>query len=227
MEKNLTKEQIKQKKTKKRKNPFRFWFFHFVKITGALPVLLYMRNKTIYESKLAKKRARGGVIISANHQSMIDPVILHCKLWYRNLYTVATQDLFKTKGLDFFFRHMLCIPINKENINISSFKDIISTLKEKKAVAIFPEGHLHKGDGTMDFFKSGVILMAIKANVPIIPMYIVQREKWWQRQIIVQGEPIKIEGDNLNLNQISNLSQELHQKEVKLMELYNQRRKKK
>lgn len=232
MEKNLEKnsqKEIKNKKSdsKKRKDPFRYCFFDFVKITGALPVIIYLRNKYIYESKDSKKKIKKGALVCANHTSMIDPVALHCAVWYRRLHIVATQELFKTKRLKWFFTKMLCIPINKENVNISSFKDIISTLKEEKVVGIFPEGHINSNTETVDFFKSGVILMAIKAGVPIIPMYIEKREKWYQRQIIVVGEPIEIKEKNLNLEQINELSKQLREKEVKLMEICNNRRKKK
>ena len=167
-----------------------------------------------------------GALISANHTGFIDPVVVQTQFWYRRTHTVAMKELFETKGKNWFFRKVLCIPIDRQNMNISSFKDIISVLKDGKIVAIFPEGQINNDSGTVASFKSGVILMALKAKVPIVPIYIAKREKWYKRQVVVVGDPIQID-ENCNLMQINQLSQTLHDKEVELMELYNQRRKKK
>ena len=40
----------------------RYWFYDFVKLTAALPGLLWFRPKWIYENEAAKKRVRGGAI---------------------------------------------------------------------------------------------------------------------------------------------------------------------
>jgi len=226
LEKNL-KEKQQKTKNKKRKNPFRYWFFDFVKITAAIPTILFLRNKYIYENKNAKKKIKKGALVCSNHTSTIDPVVLHTALWYRRAHTVAMKELFEGKKSRWFFRHVLCIPIDRENMNISSFKEIISTLKEEKVVCIFPEGHINNNTDTVDFFKSGVVLMAIKGKVPIVPVYIVKREKWYKRQVVVVGEPIQIPEGNLNINQIDEISKNLRKKEESLKELYNQRRKKK
>ena len=69
--------------------------------------------------------------------------------------------------------------------------------------------------------------MAIKGKVPIVPIYIEKREKWYKRQVVVVGEPIQIPEGNLNINQIDEISKNLRKKEESLKEMYNQRRKKK
>jgi len=216
-----------QKKKRKRRNPFRFFIYDFVKFTGALPVIIWLRVKCYYQNKNAKKRIKGGAIVCANHISCIDPVVLSVKMWYRRLHMVATKYLFDTKLKSWFFRNILCIRIDKENIGVDSFKEIINTLKDKRVVTVFPEGHINHNakENTMDPFKSGVILMAMQANVPIVPMLIIKREKWWQRQKIVVGEPIELPNERLNLVQIQEYSEKLRNKELELLEVYNQRRK--
>ena len=224
---NCSNKKLQKKKNKKRKNPFRFWFYDFVKITAAIPTLLFFRNKNIYESKLAKKHIRKGAIVCANHTGFTDPIVIMCSLWYRRTHFVAMKELFATKRANWFFTHVNCLPIDRDNVNISSFKDIIATLKDNRVVGIFPEGHINENKEGVDFFKSGVILMALQANVPIVPMYIVKREKWYKRQVVVIGEPIRLGEEKFSLSQINEFSQALRDKEVKLMEIYNQRRKKK
>ena len=51
----------------------RYWFFDLTKTTAAIPGLLWLRPKWIYESPKAKERIRGGALLCANHQSLLDP----------------------------------------------------------------------------------------------------------------------------------------------------------
>lgn len=222
---NLKTEQ--QKNKKKTRNPFKYFVFDFVKWTGALPIFIWLRLKTIYENKNAKKKIKGGALVCANHMSFKDPLVLHTKLWYRRLHMVATKEIFSNKLADWFFTKALCIKIDRENIGVNSFKEIITRLKDNKVVAIFPEGHINHNTGTLDFFKSGVILMAMQGNVPIVPMLIIKKEKWWQRQKIVVGEPINLPNDRMNLMQINEYSELLRKKEMELLEIYEKRKKRK
>ena len=215
-----------QQKKKKCKNIFKYFVYDFIKITGAISVIVWLRLKTFYTSKKAKKKIKGAALIYANHNSFKDPIILHNQLWYRRLYMVATKELFSSKLARWFFKQVLCIEIDKENVGVNSFKEIINTLNNKKLVAIFPEGHINENKEKLDFFKSGIVLMAMQAKVPIVPIYIINREKWWQRQKIVVGEPINLPEGKLNLVQINEFSALLRHKEMELIEFYNNRRKK-
>ena len=141
---------------------------------------------------------------------------------------VALKELFeRNKVLTWFLKRNLCIPINRENVSIDGFKDIINVLKDKKVVAIFPEGHINFNDNSMDFFKSGIILMAMLSGVPIVPMAIIKKEKWYQRQKVVIGEPIYLPKERLNLNQIDEFSKMLRLKEEELKNIYYSKKERK
>lgn len=187
-------------------------------------MLLWLRPKMIYESKTAKRKVKGGAVIIGNHKSLIDPIALHCAYWYRRLHFVATKDLFRTKLLDFFFTHVLCIKIDKENIGVSSFKEILNALKEGHAVGVFPEGGINSEESLLKSFKSGAVMMAVNARVPIIPVYIAPRKRWYSRQRIVVGEPINVPSDRmLTLKEINEISQGVFEKEDALLRLYFQK----
>lgn len=221
MENNL------KKKQKKKSKWFKYFFFNFVKVTGAIPVWLWLRNKYYYENSNAKQKVKKGALIIANHRGFIDPVVMHSVFWYRNLHFIMAKEVMSNKFLKWFLPNILCIPIDRENVSMRSFKEIIDTLKQGKAVGIFPEGHIinNKAD-ELDPFKSGAVLMAAQANVPIIPMVIIRRKKWWQRQKVVLGEPITINTSRPTLKDITDISQMLHEKELELMKIYKKRNKK-
>ena len=67
-----------------------------------------------------------------------------------------------------FFVVARCIPIDIDNFNIGALKDINDCLKRGELVSMFPEGHINDGSGEMRQFKSGMVLMAMRADVPII-----------------------------------------------------------
>ena len=218
-----SKDSVKKQKNKKRRNPFRFFFFDFVKITGALQAAIWLRPKRLYESKKAKKHVKGGAMVIANHSSYRDPIGMLFAFWYRRVYTVATQDLFNKKSGNWFFRKILCIPVNKQNVSTETFHTVVDVLKEGRIVGIFPEGCVNDDNSTVKTFKSGAVLMAMKGNVPIIPIYVAPPRKWYSRLVYVIGEPIRLEDiceGVPTLKNIDEISEKLRLKELELMEIY-------
>lgn len=213
----------KDKKTKKRRNPFRYFVYYFTVITGALTVLIWLRPKRLFENKKAKKHIRGGGVIVANHTNMRDPIALFVAFWYRRVHTITLQELFINKLSGWFFRHVLCIPVNRENFNMQTFRTATEVLKEGELLSIFPEGHINDDKSTIQSFKSGATLMALNAKVPIIPVYLSPYTKWYKRTVIVMGEPIYPQdfcNGTPNVNSLQELSNRLREKELELMEIY-------
>ena len=214
---NSTNKQIK----KRNKNSY--FFYNFVKITGAIPTILYIRTKVIPFGNTKPSKIKGGVLISANHVSFIDPVIIHCVFSNRKLHCLATKELFSSKLKNFFFTQMHCIKVDKDNFSMNSFHEVRDLLKADKAVVIFPEGQVNHEVGEVLAFKSGAILMAHQSNKPILPVYIVKREKWYHRQKVIVGDPVDIRsicGMMPTMDQLKKANDILREKEIELMEFY-------
>ena len=214
-----------KKSIKKRKcNPFRFIVYSFIKWTGALSTLLWIRPKRLYESKAAKKHIRGGAVVVANHTGFSDPVSLLCTLWYRRPYFIAFQSLFEKKIARWFFRTMGCIPVDRDNFNMETFRASVDVLSKGKVLCIFPEGAINHDTKTVQSFKSGAVLMALKGGAPIVPIYVAPHTKWYHRYVTVVGEPIDINeltGGKPDIRAIDKTTERIHEKEIKLMEIYN------
>lgn len=206
----------------KKKKLFDNFCYDFVKVTGAIPMLLWMRPKIYYP--FGKPAIKGAVLISANHRTFLDPVVVHLAFPFRRLNCLATKDLYRNKVLTFFFNQMHCIVVDKENFSLASFRTVVDRLKDDKAVVIFPEGQVNQDQqDTILTFKSGAVLMAQRAKAPILPMYIVKRKKWYQRQRILVGQPVNL-GEILSpmpsMQEISQASELLRDKEVQLRQYY-------
>ncbi len=174
-----------QRKQSKHKS---FFFYDFVKVTGMLPAFLYLLPRIHYP--WGKPSVKGSVLVICNHSSLWDPVILLFTFLSRRPIFVATTDLFSSKLSRWFFEHVHCIEINKENFSISTFHKVRTELIDGSMVGVFPEGRVHEGIDKLDNFKGGAVMMAVQGKSDIIPVYVKQRDHWPQRTEIFVGNRI-------------------------------------
>lgn len=171
---------------------YRYFPYDFVKVTGALPAIIYLRLKKHYlNGKKQKGLFKGPAIIVSNHATYIDPIIVMVATWNRRTSFVATEDLFGTKIRSFFFSAIRCIKINKQNVSMQTFKNVQDVINHGHLVGIFPEGHIQTKDSN-DHYKSGAVMFATLCDVPIIQIYIHKNEHWWQRQHVVISDKINV-----------------------------------
>jgi len=207
------------KKEKKKIN--NYFFYDFVKITAAIPGLLWFRTKKIYASAKAKEKIKGGALLISNHSGDFDPIIAMFGVWYRRHHFIATSGLFDSKVKRFLFERFHCIEIDKENVSMKTFREIVDHLQRGKLVSMFPEGHVTRNEEVQKF-KSGVVLMAVTAKSPIIPIYIKKRKSVWQRQRVVIGEPInptEMFDKMPSLADMEKIAEVLREKESELKEI--------
>lgn len=212
---NSTKEQAKKNKKEC------YFLYDFVKVTAAIPALIWQLPKVIHLSNKTKK-LKGGAMITANHVNFGDPVLLLIAFWRRRLFSLATKDLYNGKFKNWFFTNMHCIQVDKENFSMNSFHKVLERLKKDQLVSIFPEGGLNASN-EISAFKSGATLMAIRAKKPIIPVYLERQEKWPQKRICIVGEPINpldYCSSTPTMQEINNFSEILKQKEEELKVYY-------
>lgn len=185
-----------KKKTKKKQKvskffkifDYRIFGYEFVKITGGLPVLIIFRVKKYFINKKIKKNLNHKpYIIASNHNGYSDILIIAATFWNRRLRFIATKDVFTNKINSFLFNFFGCIKIDKENVSLNTFKKAQDALMRGHCVPIFPEGTIDKKKDIIDY-KSGVVLMALVSKVPIVPIYVEKRKKWYKRQRVVIGD---------------------------------------
>ncbi len=209
-------------KQNKKRGLFYNFCYDFVKITGIIPALIWMRPKVYYP--FGKPNKKGAIMVSANHNTLFDPIVVQIPFPLRRVNCLATKDLFDTELKKQFFVQMHCIMVDKDNFSLASFHEVVNCLQEGKVVVIFPEGKLnHNGTESILAFKSGAVLMAHRAGAPIVPMYIVKPQKWYHRQHIVVGMPLNVSemlGKMPSMQDLNNANDILRQKEVELREYF-------
>lgn len=152
-----------------------------------VPVLRLKRVTPTGEKYRAK--IKGGAIIAANHTAFIDPFVVGVTFWYRRLHFLVAEVVMRGKLRSFFLRGVGAIKIDRNQADIEAINKSVQKLNEGFLLAIFPQGQINKLDDVQTL-KSGAVLMAIRADVPIVPMYAMPRKHWYNRRTIVIGNAI-------------------------------------
>lgn len=204
---------------------FNYFFYDFVKATAAIPGVICLRPKWIFENEEAKKKIKGGAVVMSNHLGYGDPVYIQMTLWYRRHHIICTKEFFETAWPGYFFKYFLCIPIDRDNFGIDTFRSIVDHLKNEEIVSIFPEGHINQNDdGKLNAFKTGMVYMAYQSKKPIVPVYIKKKDKVFSPTVMVIGEAVDVasqcEGHSI-MAKMDEIAKQLYEKELQLEKLAN------
>lgn len=112
----------------------------------------------------------GSFVVASNHISFMDPVVLGVAC-PRRLRFMARSDLFGQIILGTFLRAVGVIPLRRGEHDVTAIKTALSTLRKGEAIGLFPEG-TRQLTGKLGFAKRGVGLLAVSAQVPIVPALI-------------------------------------------------------
>lgn len=183
------------------------FMFHFVQILLAVPIRLSYPTKFIGKENIPK----GPCIIASNHTSNLDAVLLAVHTWEKKFY-LAKKELFKNKLFGSFLKSVGAIEIDRQATDVGAIKNCMRILKKGKKLVIFPEGtRNHNDDMQLGQVKHGVSMFAIKAKVPIVPMFIAKQPKFWRKNKVIIGKPFLLDQfydkklDNEILSQASDI----------------------
>lgn len=141
----------------------------------------------------------GPYIVAMNHINFLEVPLILVDLAPRKVHGVAKKETWHNPLLAQLAKLWEVISIDREGLSLSTFKEVSKVLKKKEIVLIAPEG-TRTGDGKLKKAHPGIISMAIKANVPIIPVVHFGGEKFWDnitklkrtKFIYRVGKPIRI-----------------------------------
>lgn len=112
----------------------------------------------------------GGFIVASNHQSYSDPPVIAAVFKGRFSF-MAKSELFKNKLFAWLITRCGAFPVVRGSKDGAAIDRAVSDIEKNKIFVIFPEGTRSK-DGVIARAKSGVALIAGKANAPVVPVSI-------------------------------------------------------
>lgn len=215
-------------KTKKKRRPFEYLFYDFVKITGAPLAYVCFRPKLIFEDKKATRAVRGKAVVAPNHVGMLDMIAVHAAFPARRLHFWIIKDAMRNRPGKWFFTHVKCISVDKNNFDARTVEQTLDVLSNDKAVCIFPEGTINTGENIVNDYKLGAAYVALRGGAPVIPLYIVPRKKWYSRMKVVVGAPIETPPATPSAEikkRAAELTELMRERTLALAELYEKRKK--
>lgn len=135
--------------------------------------------------------ANGGVVLAVNHRSNWDPVLAGLAA-PRKLCFMAKEELFKNPVFGKIISKLGAFPVKRGSGDIGAFRVALKILSGEGVMLIFPEGHRMK-NGKRGKAGAGVVSIAQRAKVPVVPMYISGSCKWMSKMTVAIGKPISLE----------------------------------
>jgi len=121
----------------------------------------------------------GGVLLVSNHQSFLDPVLATLAI-PRECHYLARDTLFAIPELRRIIEYFNAFPVKRGTADLGAIKETLRRLRAGHVVLTFPEG-TRTTDGSIGPMRPGVVLLARKAQVPIVPTLILGAFEAWPR----------------------------------------------
>ncbi len=144
----------------------------------------------------------GGVLITPNHICYADPPTVAMAA-RRHAYIMAWDALFKIPVMGSLITWLRAFPVKPGTADRHALKFAEDKLKAGEAVIIFPEGTVSP-TGELLPLRAGVLMIAQRANVPIVPCFVQNtnlvlpyeqiRPRFTKKPILVRfGKPVTME----------------------------------
>ena len=114
------------------------------------------------------------VLYVGNHRSYFDNIITYTRVPRLTGY-IAKKEMEKIPLLNIWMRYLYCLFLDREDIK-QGMKTILTAIEQAKngiSICIFPEGTRNKVPDTFLPFHKGSFKIAEKADIPIMPMTLV------------------------------------------------------
>jgi len=112
----------------------------------------------------------GPVIMASKHASYLDPPLVGSAM-KRMLNYMARETLFRFPVVGRILRSWNAVPLDRDRGSAAGLRVILDRLNQGDAILLFPEGTRTR-DGKLQPAQSGVGLIVLKSNAPVVPVRI-------------------------------------------------------
>lgn len=166
-------------------------FTGFVKLTGVLPALLFLKPRIRLAPGATRSLPKNCILIS-NHISLMDFVLCLLVFPFRTLRFLVAEVLYnRSKIFALFLELMGSIRTDRDVKSFDFVSNALQVLDNGGTVGIFPQGRLPLNGKHFPFTVSTAFI-ALQANVPIVPVYTDGNYGFTKRAGMVIGAPINI-----------------------------------
>ena len=170
----------------------------FILFLGVRAIDRYQWRAELPE-KLTFDPARGAVLI-CNHRSSVDPFFIQV-LFDRPARWMVAREYVEHWAFGWFLRACDVIPAARTGLDVAAIKAALRAAHHGRMVGMLPEGRINTTGEILTSCRPGPILVALRARVPIVPVYIFDAPYGGTpasplfrrgRARVVMGEPIDL-----------------------------------
>ena len=186
------------------------------RLTGVLIDFLYFRLFGLRFCGRENLPEHAPYILLANHRSMGDPFALGEVCRQGVVYFMAKEELFRNPIVRWYITKMHGFPVKRGKADLAAMRTALQGLKDGHVLGIFPEGTRHH-DGKIGELETGISVLALKADVPVVPVYLGGAYRVGGKLRAAVGKPLDLDDlrqkrpDSETLNAVKErVSQALH-----------------
>jgi len=161
----------------------------------------------IDDSDVKKIPLTGPLILATNHINSLDAPVGFTHLHPRQLTAFVKIETWDNPALKILFDVWKGIPIRRGEVDFDAFHQAQKALEDNKIMIIAPEG-TRSMDGKLNKGYPGIVLLAIRSGVPILPVVFYGNENFGSnlrilkrtKMVIRVGEPFTIDFKNQSLS---------------------------
>jgi long-chain acyl-CoA synthetase len=188
-----------------------FWYF-----LSRLIQVVALDRLDLHVTGIDKLPTSGAYIISSNHQSYLDPLVLASILPRQAMckaFAVGTSEIFGQGLMLRLARSLRVVVVDPDANLIPAMRAGAFGLRQGRPLILYPEGE-RSIDGTPKVFKKGAAILSIHMQVPIVPVAVEGLYAVWPRNKSFQGfGPVKMTiGDPIIPPPESEASEEAYEK---------------
>jgi 1-acyl-sn-glycerol-3-phosphate acyltransferase len=126
----------------------------------------------------------GPAILVSNHVSGLDPLLIQ-SCCSRLITFMMAREYYDLRGLNWIYRTVEAIPVERSGRDMAATRAAFRSLEQGRVLGLFPEGKIAPTRKLLPF-QTGVALIAIRAQVPVFPVYLdgTQRGKEMVRALV-------------------------------------------
>jgi 1-acyl-sn-glycerol-3-phosphate acyltransferase len=150
-------------------------FYRTLRVVSALP-RWYFRFRVEGAGHVP---VAGPCVLAANHTSYIDPIVL-AMASPRPVHFIVDREQYQRPLVHWVAVRTGAIPVENDPRDLGSLRRALLALRQGAVLGIFPEGG-RSDDGRLKPVKPGAALLALRAEVPLVPAGIVGAYRAYSR----------------------------------------------
>ncbi len=136
------------------------WYFNLAYVH------LIHRLKAVGVEIIPQSIKPGPIVVVANHQSPVDPLLIQSKCRFKIRWLMASE--YMADSLSLVWELSEAIPVNRDGQDSTALRLALRHLKSGGVIGLFPEGRIEGGRTAIQPFNEGAGAMIAKTNAKVL-----------------------------------------------------------